>query len=167
MYVSLFIRSLVSHHYQRLQSKVKKVNGYRYDKPRIHIIKAETAEGTVAKVIKDLHFSPIRQIKFCSNLDLVLSTDDNGFIELWDPETYEFPEDEQKLKFQLVSDTDLLDMVKNKTCTLSVALSNNGNMIAMLCKDRKIRIFRIIDGKLLKTIDESLQKYMDEQLNIK
>jgi len=58
-------------------------------------------------------------------------------------------------------------MVKNKTCALSIALSNNGNKIAMLCKDRKIRIFRIIDGKLLKTIDESLQKYMDEQLNIK
>ncbi len=52
----------------------------------------------MAKVIRDLHFNPIRQIKFCSKLDLVMSTDDCGIVEIWDPQTYEFPED-HRLKF--------------------------------------------------------------------
>lgn len=40
------------------------------------------------KVLKDLHYSAIRTIKFLPNLDLVISTDDKGMIEIWDPETY-------------------------------------------------------------------------------
>lgn len=27
-------------------------------------------------------------MKFCADLDLVISTDENGIIEYWDPETY-------------------------------------------------------------------------------
>jgi peptidylprolyl isomerase domain and WD repeat-containing protein 1 len=37
----------------------------------------------------------------------------------------------------------------------------------MYCKDRKIRVFRIADGKLIRTIDESLQMYIEEQQSMK
>ena len=65
-------------------------------------------------------------MRFCSDLDIVVSTDENGLIELWDPETYEFPSDNLRIKFELVSDTDLLELVKNKTCALSLNLSHDG-----------------------------------------
>lgn len=65
-------------------------------------------------------------MRFCSDLDIVVSTDENGLIELWDPETYEFPSDNLKIKFELVSDTDLLELVKNKTCALSLNISHDG-----------------------------------------
>lgn len=95
-------------------------------------------------------------MKFCSELDLVISTDDNGLIEFWDPETYEFPSDNLKVKFELVSDTDLLELVKHKTCALSISLSNDGQRMAMYCRDRRVRLFRLSDGKLLRTFDETL-----------
>jgi hypothetical protein len=37
----------------------------------------------------------------------------------------------------------------------------------MFCKDRKIRVLRIADGKLIRTIDESLQMYIEEQQSMK
>jgi hypothetical protein len=40
------------------------------------------------KIIKNMHHSPIRMMKFISNLDLVMTADDKGIIEFWDPETY-------------------------------------------------------------------------------
>ena len=52
------------------------------------MIKAESAEGQVLKVLKDLHFTPLRTIKFLHDLNLVISTDESGMIEIWDPETY-------------------------------------------------------------------------------
>ena len=61
---------------------------FRLNEPFIHVIKAETMEGQTLKVIKDLHFSPVRLIKFCSQLDLVITTDEEGCVEVWDPETY-------------------------------------------------------------------------------
>lgn len=61
---------------------------YRYNTNKIHIIKAETAEGQVVKVLKDLHYSSISQMKFCSDLDIVISTDESGVIEYWDPESF-------------------------------------------------------------------------------
>jgi peptidylprolyl isomerase domain and WD repeat-containing protein 1 len=63
----------------------------------------------------------------------------------------------------LISDTDFLDLVKAKTCVLSTALGNSGEIIAFYCRDRIIRIFAIRTGKLIKEIDETLQGYIDFQ----
>ena len=92
-------------------------------------------------------------------------------IEFWDSETYgnfnviqllitplfvDFPKpDDKKLNFEYVSDTDLLELAKKKTFALSCAISNNGTMIALYCRDRKIRIFIITSGTLIVTIEES------------
>jgi WD40 repeat protein len=75
-------------------------------------------------------------------------------IELWDPETFDLPE---SLDFNLVTDTDLLEIAKSKTFALSCAASNTGELIAFYTRDRKIRVFSIKSGKLLRTIDDSLQ----------
>lgn len=124
----------------------------------VHIIKAETAEGQVLKVLKDLHFAMIRTIKYVPQLNLVVSSDQSGMIEIWDPETFELPE---SLDFNLVIDTDLLEIAKSKTFALSCAASNTGEFMAFYTRDRKIRVFSIKSGKLLRTIDDSLQQYID------
>jgi len=66
----------------------------------------------VLKVLKDLHFSSIRTLKFLPELDLVLSSDDSGMIEVWDPETYEFPTDNKRLQYELITSTDFLELAK-------------------------------------------------------
>lgn len=105
--------------------------------------------------MKDLHFASIRTLKFLSELDLVVSSDDSGMIEVWDPETYEFPSDHKRLQYELLTDTDLLEMAKAKTFALSMSVSNNGDLLAIYARDRKIRIFNVITGKLLRTVDET------------
>ena len=106
------------------------------------------------KVLKDLHFSSIRTLKFLPELDLVLSSDDSGMIEVWDPETYEFPTDKKRLQYELITSTDFLELAKAKTFALSIAVSNSGDLIVVYARDRKIRIFNVLTGKLLKTIEE-------------
>ena len=41
----------------------------------VHIIRAETAEGQVLKVLKDLHFAVLKTIKYVPQLNLVVSSD--------------------------------------------------------------------------------------------
>ena len=106
------------------------------------------------KVLKDLHFSSIRTLKFLPELDLVLSSDDSGMIEVWDPETYEFPTDNKRLQYELITSTDFLELAKAKTFALSIAVSNSRDLIVVYARDRKIRIFNVLTGKLLKTIEE-------------
>ncbi len=63
----------------------------------------------------------------------------------------------------MISDTDLLELAVKKTFALSTAISNDGNIMAFYCRDRQIRIFEVRSGKLLRTLDESLQLYIDYQ----
>ncbi len=72
-----------------------------------------------------------------------------------------FPSDGKRLAYELVSDTDLLELVKNETCVLSLAYSSNGALMALYCRDRKVRIFNIAKGRLVKTYNETLQSYVD------
>ena len=52
---------------------------------------------------------------------MVVSTDQSGSIEIWDPETYQMPEEgTSKLKFELMSETDLYDLVTSETFALSM-----------------------------------------------
>ncbi len=85
-------------------------------------------------------------------------------IEVWDPETYEFPTDHKNLKYELLTDTDLLDLAKAKTFALTMSINNSGELFAVYARDRKIRIFNIVTGKLLQTIEEQTQIYIDYQV---
>lgn len=108
-----------------------------------------------------MHSAPIRLLKFNANLDLVISADDKGVIEIWDPETFDFPSDEKRLLFELMSETDYYELPKNKTCGLSCAFNSKGNLLAIFCRDRKIRIFNFRTGKLIKVYNETLETYIE------
>ena len=76
----------------------------------------------------------------------------------------EFPDDHKKrLTYEVLSDTDLLELAKSKTYALTCAVSSNEDLIAFFCRDRKIRVFNIRNGKMIANIDDSLSLYIEYQ----
>lgn len=59
----------------------------------IYLLKPEHSD-TPFKVLKDLHYAPITCLKYIPELGLCISADNSGLIEIWDPETGEFPTEE-------------------------------------------------------------------------
>ena len=84
-------------------------------------------------------------------------------IEIWDPETYDFPADGKRITFDLISGTDLMSLVKAKTYALSCTFTES--LLAFFCRDRQIRVFALKTGRLLRTFDESLSFYAGYHLN--
>ena len=64
-----------------------------------------------SETLEELHDAPVRLIKFNQAYDLVVSTDQAGNIEIWDPETHEMPSDSKHLQFELLSETDYYSLV--------------------------------------------------------
>ena len=60
-------------------------------------------------------------------------------------------------------ETDLYEFAKKKTQPLNMSLSPKGDMFATMGEDRRIRVFRVLTGKLVTVIDESLQHYSELQ----
>lgn len=120
-------------------------------------------KGTSASLhtMENLHYSPVRQIEYNHARDIVISIDDSGMIEYWSGGKKEFRAAEN-VKFKFKTETDLYEFVKAKTVPVSLAINPKGNMFATFGEDRRIRIFSLLSGKLLKTIDETLAKYQSE-----
>jgi peptidylprolyl isomerase domain and WD repeat-containing protein 1 len=93
----------------------------------------------------------VRIIKFNPVYNLVVSTDQNGVIEVWDPETHELPTDGAGIAFETMSETDYFELVQKKTFALSIEFSHDCQVMAMFCRDRKIRLFSFETGTLMKT----------------
>lgn len=53
-------------------------------------------------------------------------------------------------------------LLKMRTVPVCLAINPKGTMFATFGEDRRIRIFSVSTGKLLKTIDETLNKYLTE-----
>jgi WD40 repeat protein len=57
-------------------------------------------------------------------------------------------------------DTDLYDLAKAGTAPCSLALSGDGSSMAVLSKDKRVRVFDFKRGKLRRAFDESLKVCM-------
>eukprot|EP01133_Synstelium_polycarpum_P018254 gene18254-21844_t len=96
--------------------------------------------------------------------------DVGGTIEYWTPDdTYAEP---THVEFAYRLDTDLYDMMKSKTSAQSLEISHNGRYFATMGRDRKIRIFNYLSGRLHRVYDESfavlnaVQKAEDEAYHV-
>ena len=120
-----------------------------------------------SEVIKTLsiHKKPVSCLVYCAKYDIAISADSGGMLEYWSgmSSDFQFP---KNAKFESKLDTDLYELAKNKTHVLNATVSNNGESFVTMGDDRKIRMFRILTGKLLFLIDESLQHYNQLQ-NVK
>jgi len=109
-----------------------------------------------------VHMKPVVSMAYCHLFDIVISSDGGGMVEYWSGsgQDYSFP---KAAHFESKLDTDLYEFAKSKTYPLNMTISPNGQMIVMMGEDRHIRMFRLLTGKLVFTIDESLGHYSELQ----
>lgn len=118
--------------------------------------------GEPLHVIDKLHRGTVALMKYNPVAEVVISCDKNGMIEYWSTlkKDFKFPKCAQ---FDSKLDTDLYELVKNKTYATDIAFSPKGDHFAVLAADRKVRIFRFVTGKLIKAYNESLQQLSELQ----
>ncbi|EGR34052.1 peptidylprolyl isomerase domain and WD repeat 1 [Ichthyophthirius multifiliis] len=136
------------------------------DNGNIYIVDEEqqSKEKQIIKTIQ-IHNNPVKFILYNKQYKSCVSIDKKGFIELWDPDNYDFPKNKE-LKFTCKMDTDYFELLKKKVFAFGACLSNNGKYMALVCSDKFIRIFDFLSGKLIRIIDESDKKNSEIQDNI-
>ncbi|KAK3301168.1 uncharacterized protein B0H64DRAFT_314395 [Chaetomium fimeti] len=124
-------------------------------KPSIRIYDGRGESQESIYTIAGLHRSPVSLMAFNDCYDCVISVDEGGMVEYWQPGgLYEKPETVFKYK----SSTNLFEFKKAKSVPVSLTLSADGSRFAtMSLPDRKIRIFDFASAQLQRTYDESLQ----------
>lgn len=124
-------------------------------KPGIHIYDGRGENLTPIHTITGLHRSPVSLMAFNDHYDCVISVDEGGMIEYWQPGgSYQKPDN----VFEYKSSTNLFDFKKAKSIPTSLTLSPDGSRFATISfPDRKIRLFDFASAKLQRTYDESLQ----------
>uniref|UniRef100_A0A7S3DKH5 peptidylprolyl isomerase n=1 Tax=Palpitomonas bilix TaxID=652834 RepID=A0A7S3DKH5_9EUKA len=126
----------------------------RADSSQMHVFSYQ--DGKEIACI-NVHRNPVTHIKFNAQLNLVISIDDNGMIEYWNPAHPKgtIPE-ESALRFRFKSETDLFELKKSKCHCNSLELSHQGDKFVVVGSDDFIRIFSCYSGKLLRKYDESI-----------
>eukprot|EP00092_Neocalanus_flemingeri_P029729 GFUD01032277.1.p1 GENE.GFUD01032277.1~~GFUD01032277.1.p1 ORF type:complete len:679 (-),score=208.83 GFUD01032277.1:59-2095(-) len=130
------------------------------DSTNIHVYDGKGSAEPL-KTLK-LHMKPVQVITYCPKFDIVISSDQGGMVEYWSGsgQDYGFP---RSARFESKVDTDLYEFAKNKTYPLNMTVSPTGDMVVMMGEDRKIRMFRLLTGKMVFVIDESLGHYSELQ----
>lgn len=95
------------------------------------------------------HRHPIKFIKMNWQLGVCLSIDERAFLEIWDPNTLDFP---THLPYKCKIQTDFLQLLPANSAPLSLSLSPNGTYASVVLKDKIIRVFNLKTGKLVHTI---------------
>ncbi len=115
------------------------------------------------KVLENIHMSPVTCMAYNPMVDVAVSADAGGMVEYWSGPRgdYDFPH--RSVMFESKLDTDLFDFAKNKTSALNLTVSPNGQFLASLGADKKVRVFRFLSGKLYCVIDEGLRHYIELQ----
>lgn len=119
--------------------------------------------GRPLHVFEKLHSKPVTAIKFNVRHQVVVSVDKAGMLEYWTgPKSdYKFPS--KVISFSSKMDTDLYEFAKNKTIVTGLTFSNDGQRMATISTDRKVRIFNFRTGKLKRVFDEGLSRYQEKQ----
>lgn len=132
------------------------------------VLRIYDAHGTNRAIhtIEKLHYHPVNLIKYNHVFEIAVSTDKMGMLEYWSGarNDYEFP---KNVAFESKMETDLYEFAKAKTIVLNIEFNKTGRVMATISKDRKIRIFNMLTGKITKTIDESLEVYSTIQQVLK
>lgn len=121
-----------------------------------------TYEGTGSnleplKVLDRIHTAPVARMRFNALFSTMVSVDEKGMLDYWGSHRaeYRFPGPDV-VAFASKLDTDLYELAKAKVRPHDIAFSPNGSHFAMICSDRKVRLYRFTTGKLIRVYDESL-----------
>ncbi|KAK1229891.1 Peptidyl-prolyl cis-trans isomerase cyp15 [Marasmius sp. AFHP31] len=116
------------------------------------------------EVIESLHRFPVHLMTYSDRYDTVLSADEGGFVEYWQPtEPFGLPKNVPGL-WSFKSETDLYEFKKSKSTPTCITLSpDSSSFVTMSLPDRQIRIFSFLSGKLTRKYDESLAAIQEMQ----
>jgi peptidylprolyl isomerase domain and WD repeat-containing protein 1 len=125
-----------------------------YDSSTIRIYDSR-AEPTPVFTSSSVHAKSVTLIKYNEAHDCVVSIDQGGIVEYWQPnEQFSLP---STVAWQYKTDTDLYEFVKSKSVPVSLEFSHDCSLfVTMSMDDRQVRVFRFITGRLHRKYDESL-----------
>jgi peptidylprolyl isomerase domain and WD repeat-containing protein 1 len=128
---------------------------------RIMIFDGRGENQTPIHTITGLHRKPVHLMAYNNPYDCVISADENGMVEYWQPSgSYEKPD----TVFEMKSSTSLFEFKKAKSIPSSITLSPTGTQFATFSfPDRKVRVFDFATGKLYRTYDESVATITEMQ----
>ncbi|KZP33693.1 hypothetical protein FIBSPDRAFT_916100 [Athelia psychrophila] len=121
-------------------------------------------DGQPLAVIDKLHRFPVHVMAYNDRYDTVVSADENGFVEYWQPtEPFELPKNVPGL-WSFKSETDLYEFKKAKSTLTCITLSpDHKSFVTFSLPDRQIRVFSFLTGKLTRKYDESLAAIQEMQ----
>ncbi|KAJ7250844.1 peptidyl-prolyl cis-trans isomerase [Mycena haematopus] len=119
---------------------------------------------TPLQTIDSLHRFPVHVMTYSDRYDTVISADEGGFVEYWQPtEPFVLPKNVAGL-WSYKSETDLYEFKKSKSTPTCITLSpDSSSFVTFSLPDRQIRVFSFLAGKLTRKYDESLQAIQDMQ----
>ncbi|KAI6030857.1 hypothetical protein F5J12DRAFT_762754 [Pisolithus orientalis] len=121
-------------------------------------------DGKPLAVVDKLHRYPVHLMAYSDRFDTVISADENGFVEFWEPtEPFELPKKVPGM-WKYKSTTDLYEFKKTKSVPTCITLSpDSSSFVTFSLPDRFIRIFSFITGKMTRKYDESLTAIQEMQ----
>ncbi|KIK07923.1 hypothetical protein K443DRAFT_85842 [Laccaria amethystina LaAM-08-1] len=116
------------------------------------------------ETIETLHRFPVHLMTYSDRYDTVISSDEGGFVEYWQPiEPFVLPKNIPKL-WSYKSETDLYEFKKSKSTPTCITLSpDSSSFVTFSLPDRQIRVFSFLTGKLTRKYDESLEAIQEMQ----
>ncbi|KAF8147325.1 hypothetical protein K438DRAFT_1626382 [Mycena galopus ATCC 62051] len=119
---------------------------------------------TPLETIENLHRFPVHVMTYSDRYDTVISADEGGFVEYWQPiEPFVLPKNVPGL-WSYKSETDLYEFKKAKSTPTCITLSpDSSSFVTFSLPDRQIRVFSFLAGKLTRKYDESLQAIQEMQ----
>ncbi|KAI1793396.1 hypothetical protein LXA43DRAFT_241848 [Ganoderma leucocontextum] len=116
------------------------------------------------ETIDKLHRFPVHIMTYSDRYDCVISADEGGFVEYWQPlEPFELPKNVHGM-WNYKSDTDLYEFKKSKSIPTCITLSpDSSQFVTFSLPDRQIRIFSFLSGKMTRKYDESLAAVQEMQ----
>ncbi|KAG7445741.1 peptidyl-prolyl cis-trans isomerase [Guyanagaster necrorhizus] len=119
---------------------------------------------TPLETIECLHRFPVHGMTYSDRYDCVISADEGGFVEYWQPsEPFSLPKNVPGL-WAYKSETDLYEFKKSKSTPTCITLSpDSSSFVTFSLPDRQIRMFTFLTGKLYRKYDESLAAIQEMQ----
>ncbi|KAF8895489.1 peptidyl-prolyl cis-trans isomerase [Infundibulicybe gibba] len=116
------------------------------------------------ETIESLHRFPVHIMTYSDRYDTIISADEGGFIEYWQPTEPFGPPKNLPGLWSYQSETDLYEFKKAKSSPTCISLSpDSTQFVTFSLPDRQIRIFSFLAGKLIRKYDESLAAIQEMQ----
>jgi len=141
------------------------------EKIRIYGSQQHTNNDSPLYTIQQLHTSPVTIITYTPIHNLCISVDRSGCIQYWSPTGLKNVENDSHVddviselpstitwKHKIDTDLYYYQSTKNNTI-LSLVISDDGKYFVTTSRDRIVRVWNLCTGKIIKSIDESLQRY--------